>query len=46
MESWALSGPTLSHGLPKFSWKNFKNNPHEGLPEEFADIFVHMKPSL
>jgi len=46
MESWALSGPTLSHDLPKFSWKNFEKNPHEGLPDAFADIFVHMKPSL
>lgn len=46
MESWALSGPTLSHDLPAFSWKNFTQHPHEGLPEEFAEIFIHMKPTL
>ena len=43
MEAWALSGPTTSHNLPEFTWANFPDSPHYGLPEKFANRFIHMK---
>ena len=42
MEAWALSGPTISHHLPEFSWHNFADSPHYGLPEKFQNQFIHM----
>jgi len=46
MEAWALSGPTESHGLPAFSWKDYQDLPHEGLPQTFANRFIHMKSNF
>ena len=46
MEAWALSGPTESHGLPAFSWKDYQDSPHEGLPQTFANRFIHMKSNF
>ena len=43
MESWALSGPTTSHGLPEFSWDAFSDYPHAGLPDTFANQFFRMR---
>ena len=43
MEAWALSGPTLSHDLPEFKWRDFSDQPHYGLPEVFSNRFIHMK---
>ena len=47
MTSWALSGPTTSHDLPEFNWKDWTQPtpPHYGLPDTFANQFIKMKPN-
>jgi len=41
--SWALNGPTQSHGLPPFSWHKFQNSSHVGLPTLFNFKFQKME---
>ena len=46
MKAWALNGPTTSHNLPPFNWADFKDSPHYGLPQTFADRFIEMKSNF
>uniref|UniRef100_A0A8C9T9I2 Phospholipase B-like n=1 Tax=Scleropages formosus TaxID=113540 RepID=A0A8C9T9I2_SCLFO len=42
----AVNGPTTQGGLPPFSWSQFNDTVHEGLPLVYNFTFVPMKPVL
>jgi hypothetical protein len=42
--SFAVNGPTRSHGLPAFSWSGFQNYSHLGMPDTYDFNFVKMTP--
>ncbi|KAL4658050.1 phospholipase B-like 1 [Arapaima gigas] len=42
----AINGPTTQGGLPPFSWRQFNDTVHEGLPQVYNFTFVPMKPVL
>lgn len=44
--AFAINGPTTEGDLPVFSWDNFKNITHQGLPNSYNFSFVTMKPLL
>ncbi|XP_057717076.1 phospholipase B-like 1 [Corythoichthys intestinalis] len=42
----AVNGPTTQDGLPPFTWDQFSNISHQGLPLYYNFTFVRMKPLL
>ncbi|EDQ90028.1 uncharacterized protein MONBRDRAFT_20946 [Monosiga brevicollis MX1] len=42
LQSQVINGPTTSHGLPPFSWSQFPNASHLGMPEVFNFTFETM----
>jgi len=42
--AWAISGPTVSNGIPPFSWDKFNSTIHEGQPQVFDFEYVMMDP--
>lgn len=44
--SEAVNGPTVQGGLPAFSWREFSETRHAGLPESYNFTFLTMQPVL
>ncbi|KAK6471510.1 phospholipase B-like 1, partial [Huso huso] len=44
--SEAVNGPTVQGGLPAFSWREFSQTRHAGLPESYNFTFLTMQPVL
>lgn len=41
---WLISGPSANDVLPPFSWKNYANFSHEGMPETYDFDWVLLEP--
>jgi len=44
--AWVINGPSRGDSLSPFSWSQFKNTSHIGLPELYNFDFVLMKPAF
>ena len=44
--AWVINGPSRGDSLTPFSWSQFKNTSHIGLPDVYNFDFVLMKPAF
>ncbi|XP_067938292.1 phospholipase B-like 1 [Watersipora subatra] len=45
-QAWVINGPSRGDSLTPFSWVQFKNASHAGLPDIYNFDFIYMKPTL
>lgn len=45
-KAWVINGPTRGTSLKPFSWSQYPNATHEGLPDTYNFDFVFMTPTL
>ena len=46
LTAWVINGPTRGDSLKPFTWSQFKNQTHTGLPDVYDFDFVSMQPTL